>query len=54
MSRDDRDKAGGHADRKRDVRSCGCCPSLPPAERSRSRARRNRALDKFQRSADVA
>lgn len=52
MSRDDRDKRGGHSDRRKDVYPCGCCPVLSPDQRSTGRARRNAALDKHERRAE--
>lgn len=52
MSRDDRDKRGGHARRKNNTYSCGCCLILSPREKSRSRARRNTALDRHELRAE--
>ncbi|MFF2053777.1 hypothetical protein ACFVU2_19390 [Leifsonia sp. NPDC058194] len=54
MSRDDRDKRGGHARRHTGTYSCGCCEILRPKERSENRATRNRALDQRERRAEEA
>jgi len=52
MSRDDRDKRGGHADRMKGVYPCGCCTVLTTVARSGNRTRRNRALDQHERRAE--
>lgn len=52
MSRDHRDQRGGHVRPKIDRVGCYCCEAIPPETRSRSRRRRNRALDKQERRAD--
>jgi len=52
MSRDDRDKRGGHARRKSDFLSCQCCPNLSRPDQARNRTRRSRLIDAFERRAD--
>lgn len=52
MSRDDRDKRGGHSRRKFSTYSCMCCPILSRPDRERNRTSRNRALDVHERRAE--
>jgi hypothetical protein len=52
MSRDDRDKRGGHTRRKFGTYSCQCCPILRPRTQAQNRTERNRALDKYERRAE--
>lgn len=52
MSHSDKDQRGGHRTRRFDTYSCMCCPILEPKEKSRNRTTRNRALDRFEKTAD--
>lgn len=52
MSRDDRDKRGGHVHTDKGMHSCGCCEILSDSTRSTNRTRRKRAVEKHERNAE--
>lgn len=54
MSRDYRDKRGGHDVRRSGTYSCGCCDVLVPGHESRNRTQRERESARRESDANEA